>query len=173
MKGGEKWVRWKIEDALSLHPNYVNLLGWQSHDALAFLREKPDLIEHGLRTMGYRLVPTRVTYPAEFHRVLGLKSQWVNRGVGRATRDYAMRVTLVDERGTVAAKADAGTVDTDAWIKGQTYADARDVTFEGVAPGAYRLCLSLTDPRDGKPIQLPLHNRREDGSYDIGVVRSR
>ena len=42
-KGGTKWVEWKIDDALALHPNDVSLLGWQGGDALAFIKERPDL----------------------------------------------------------------------------------------------------------------------------------
>lgn len=83
-KGGSNWVNWKIDDALSLHPNYINLLGWQSGDALAFLRERPDLIVHGLCRMGYRLVPTRMRHPAAItsDTPFRLEMEWVNRGVG-------------------------------------------------------------------------------------------
>ena len=173
LKGGEKWVRWKIDDALSLHPNYVNLLGWQSHDALKFLKQQPALIEHGLRTMGYRLVPTRVTYAPEFSRTLRIEGEWVNRGVGRAMRDYRLRVTLVDAAGKVAAAAEGDALDTDSWIKGETYKTTSGVTFDGLTPGSYDLCIGLTDPRDDKPIRLPLPGMRGDGSYAIGRVRCR
>jgi hypothetical protein len=172
-KRGQKWVEAMINDALSLHPNYVNVLGWQSHDALNFLKEQAALIEHGLRTMGYRLVPIRVTHPSEFRRTLRIETEWVNRGAGRAMRDYVLRVTLVDDAGNVAASADAGAVNTDAWIKGETYRETNEVALRSLAPGTYRLCLSLIDPKDNKPINLPLHGRRDDGSYDLGPVRSR
>ena len=62
--GGAKWLKFMIDDALSLHPNYINVLGYQAGDALAFIREQPALFSRGLREMGYRLVPTRVTYPS-------------------------------------------------------------------------------------------------------------
>jgi hypothetical protein len=173
MKGGEKWVRWKIDDALSLHPNYVNLLGWQSHDGLAFLKEQPGLIEHGLRTMGYRFVATRVTYPAEFRdgKSLRIESEWINRGVGRAMRDHRLRLTLVDAAGKPAASADGGESGSSRWIKGETYTLANHVTFHAVPAGSYRLCLSLIDPKYDEPINLPLRGRRDDGSYDLGGMR--
>ena len=175
LKGGEKWVRWKIDDALSLHPNYVNLLGWQGGDALKFLKEQPALIEHGLRTMGYRLVPTRVTYPAEFRagEKLQIDSEWINRGVGRAMRDFRVRLTLVDAAGKIATSAAAGEVKSTQWIKGETYKSRNAVTFAAVPPGEYRLCLSLVDPKADQPIQLPLHDRRDDGSYEIGRIQCR
>ncbi|HEV2293357.1 MAG TPA: DUF4832 domain-containing protein [Tepidisphaeraceae bacterium] len=180
MKGGQKWVRWKIVDALSLHPNYVNLLGWQSHDALNFLKEQPALIDYGLRTMGYRLVPMRVTYPSHFRagERLRIDSEWINRGVGRAMRDYRLHVTLTKAggkvvAGKVVASADAGELDTDSWIKGKTYMASNVAVFTGVAPGLYRLHLSLIDPESGTTINLPLHDRRDDGSYPIGAIRCR
>jgi hypothetical protein len=173
MKGGEQWVRWKIDDALSLHPNYVNLLGWQGADALNFLKEQPTLIEHGLRTMGYRLVPTRVTYPAQIRagELVRIESEWLNRGVGRAMRKFQLRVTLVDGEGATRASADGGAVDSDQWIKGETHRTAASVTFKDVSGGAYRLCLALVDLADGQPINLPLTGRREDGTYDVGAIR--
>jgi hypothetical protein len=175
LKGGEKWVQWKIDDALSLHPNYINLLGWQCGDALAFLKEEPELIEHGLRTMGYRLVPTRITYPSEIHagERFRIDSDWINRGVGRAMRDYLLRLTLTDDKDATIAAADAGTLDTDAWIKGATYQATKSVPFENATPGAYQLRMTLIDQREKRPINLPLADRREDGSYPVGAIRVR
>ena len=82
---GDKWLNFVIDDALSLHPNYVNLLGWQAGDALAFTKERPDLVAHGLRTMGYRLVPSQVRYSAAVRsgEPLAIAMKWSNEGVGR------------------------------------------------------------------------------------------
>ena len=60
---GPKWLRSMIDDALSLHSNYMNLIGYQAGDAINFLKEQPDLIAYALRNMGYRLVPTTATFP--------------------------------------------------------------------------------------------------------------
>ncbi len=175
MKGGLTWVQWKIDDALSLHPNYVNLLGWQGADGLNFLKEQPALIEHGLRTMGYRLVPTRITYPADVRagERLDIDSEWTNRGVGRAMRNFRLRFTLTNAAGKVVATADAGDLGSSQWIKGATNKQSNHVTFPTVPCGAYRLCLSVLDPNDEKSIHLPLHDRRDEGSYDIGSIRCR
>src|SRR5439155_240832 len=54
--GGKPWLKAMIDDALSLHPNYLNLLGGEASDALTFMREQPELFAYGLRNMGYRLV---------------------------------------------------------------------------------------------------------------------
>ena len=85
-KGKPGWVEWMVEDALSLHPNYVNLLGWQNGDGRDFLHGRSDLVAHGMRTMGYRFVPTSVSYPATVTAGTPFKvtTEWVNRAVGRA-----------------------------------------------------------------------------------------
>ena len=50
--GGAKWLEWKINDALSLHPNYISLLGWQGADSLTFIKERADLFNSALRAHG-------------------------------------------------------------------------------------------------------------------------
>jgi hypothetical protein len=172
-KGKPGWIEWKVEDALSLHPNYINLLGYQCGDALAFLHERKDLIEHGLRTMGYRLVPTKLTYPTEI--VSGEKfeitGEWVNRAVGRAMRDFTLRLTLANNDGKVIATADAGAIATSKWVKGKTYPVQNTATFNDVAAaGTYNLCLTLVDPQDGAAIGLPLKDADGQGGYRVGTV---
>ncbi len=171
--GGEGWIEWKVEDALSLHPNYVNLLGYHAGDALNFLRERPDLIDLGLRTMGYRLVPIGLTHPSQISpgEVFNFAGEWVNRAVGRAMRDFTLRLSLVDSSGAIAASADGGPLETSKWIKGKTYAAKTSVTFTNVRAGEYELCMSLIDPENGKAISMPLKDGRPEGSYRIGTVR--
>jgi hypothetical protein len=171
-KGNPGWIEWKVDDALSLHPNYVNLLGYQCGDALDFLRERADLIEHGLRTMGYRLVPTKLTYPSEIvsGESFEITGEWVNRAVGRAMRDFTLRLTLVDANGKTIATSDADPLGTDKWVKGKTYAVKNGATFKDAKAGEYTLCVSVIDPKDGRAIALPLKDGRDDGSYRVGTV---
>lgn len=171
-KGGAQWLRWILDDALSLHPNYINLLGYQSGDALAFLKEQPQLVAKGLLTMGYRLVPTKVVYPSAFAGGVPFRVtlQWVNRGVGRAMRDYRLKLLLADGEGKVAALCDAGLLDTANWVRGESYSISKEVNFHNVPPGNYQLRLALIDPAPLKTIALPLTHRNADGSYDIGAI---
>lgn len=172
-RGRKGWVEWKVEDALSLHPNYIALLGWQGADARDFLRERPDLIAHGLRHMGYRLVPTKVVYP---RTIAGgprfrIETTWVNRGVGRAMRDYRLHLSLTDASGKIAATCDTGPLPTSKWIKGKEYATAAGVTFPDTPAGVYQLRFRLTDPDTGRPISLPLGGADKNGSCLIGEIR--
>jgi hypothetical protein len=172
-KGRRGWVEWKIDDALSLHPNYINLLGWQGADARDFMKERPDLIARGLRTMGYRLVPTKIQLPTTIHsgESFRLTTEWTNRAVGRAMRDFTLRLTLTDAAGKPIATADAGPTGSDQWIKGQTYPLSHDVTFRNVPPGRYDLRLSLIDPRTNQPIALPLAEGDAEQRYKLTTIQ--
>jgi hypothetical protein len=171
-RGKPGTVEWKIDDALSLHPNYVNLMGWQGGDARDFMKERPDLIELGLRTMGYRLVPTRVVYPSTVRAgtAFRLESDWTNRAVGRSMRDYMLRLTLADDAGKTLATAEAGKTGCDKWIKGQTYPLSHDATFKSAKPGRYRLGLSLIDPQTDQHIALPLVDADDHHIYPLGPI---
>ena len=147
---GEKWLRFKIDDALSLHPNYINLLGYAAGDARDFIGEQRRLFDEGLRKMGYRLVPTSATLPQRVKagEEFEIKMTWVNRGVGRAMRDYRLRLRAGD------ATCDAGTLPTSKWIKGQTYDVSVRASFKSA--GRHAVQIELIDPASDRPIALPL-----------------
>jgi hypothetical protein len=169
---GTARVKALIDDALSLHPNYMNLIGWQGADALAFVHERPDLFAYALRNMGYRLMPTTIRYPSTLAAgsPLRIESTWENRAVGRAMRDLHLVLSLIDQAGKTIARVDAGPTGADHWIKGEPATVVKQVIFKPVPPGSYRLALALADPTDGRPIALPIANRIEDGSFPIGPI---
>jgi hypothetical protein len=171
--GGSKWIEWKIDDALSLCPNYINLLGWQGADSLAFMHERRDLFDTALRKMGYRLVPTRVEYPASViaGKTFNIEIDWINRGVGRALRDYELNVSLVDAEGRIQATAPMEKLETSRWVAGKTYTATVNVNSPKVADGKYELAIGMDDPLLKRPIELPLDHRRSDGGYPIGAIR--
>jgi hypothetical protein len=158
--GGEKWLTKIIDDALSVHPDYISLLGWQGGDALAFVREQPELFNRALREMGYRLVPTRVTYPSSITagESFTIEMTWQNRAVGRAMRDYNLRIIIGDKQ------IDAGAMETSRWIKGSDYPIVKEIKLSDLEQGAYPLHIALIDPATGKPIALPV----KDGA--IGTI---
>lgn len=170
--GGQKWVDSKIEDALSLHPNYICLLGWQGGDALAFLHERADLVDSGLRRMGYRLVPTRVEHPTTIAAgtPCEIEIEWVNRGVGRALWDYELQLSLLDAAGDAAATMSGGILQTSQWVAGQNYVVPVKMTFASVATGKYELSIGLHDPKLNREIALPLSQITPAGSYRISSI---
>jgi hypothetical protein len=174
-KGGDAWVKWKVEDALSLHPNYINLLGYQSGDALEFLNKEKALFDHALREMGYRLVPLKITYPKEIKSKkdrgvlpFEITSQWVNRGVGKAARDFHMKLTLRGDAGGNLAHSSA--MRTSTWLKGKTYDAKVQAEFPPLETGTYHLRFGLCDSIGDEPLQLPLKNRDADGTYELGTI---
>lgn len=171
-QAGPEFTRWYIDDALSLHPNYVCLLGWQSREALDFCREQPELVKRGLLTMGYRLVPVEATYPPKLAASMPaeISTLWVNRGVGRAKRDFRLRLSLVRGGGSVAGEADLGPVGTSRWVRGRYYCVNKQAMFGAVPPGEYGLLIALVDPVTGRAIELPLSGVRVGGAYKIGTV---
>ena len=172
-RGGEDYLKWFVEDGLSLHPNYMNLIGYSSRDAHAFLVERPDLIGHGLRRMGYRLMPLEVTLPRQVRagEPISLDMKWVNRAVGRAIRNYTLRVRLVRDKNHVLATADAGPLPTSQWLEGDEQQVAATATFPKIsATGKAMLQISLFDPATNRPIAIPLIARHSGEFCDIAEV---
>lgn len=170
--GGKQWVDWKIDDALSLHPNYICLLGWQGSDVLAFLHERRDLVEHGLRRMGYRLVPTHVTYPTTIvaRQPFNLDVSWTNRGAGRAVRNYTLRAALIDDSGHIIAATSAGELATSKLSTGDTMATRVNVQFDSSSSADYQLAIGLYDAATKRAIALPLDGP-VGGMYRVGDIR--
>lgn len=174
--GGDPW--WTadraLDDALSLHPNYIVIMGWQTHEALQFVRERPDLVARGLREMGYRLVPTRLSWPLRVRagRPFSLRSTWINRGAGRAAADYTLELLLKDEEGRVRFRQEAGTLRTSRWVRGESYQAVFEVPGPGIPGGDYAVFISLLDPRTGLPVEMPLA-AGDGGAYRAGTMRVR
>ena len=170
-KGDEKWLRWVIDDALSMHPNYVCLLGWQHREALAFLHEQPELVAHGHRTMGYRLVPVSVRLPRQVTRQqpFRISSEWTNRGVGRCQQDLTLTWILHDVAGRIVARHDAGKTGSDRWVKGATARLEHHLALRDLAAGRYHLRVLLRTP-SAQVIALPLGEPCAAGSYGVGAV---
>lgn len=170
--GGQRWLEWKVDDALSLHPNYINMLGYSGGDMLGFMREQPELVAKGLRGMGYRLVPVKVSFAKSLKSgaSLTIRMEWVNRGVGRTLRDYSLKVLFLDPSGRVACESEPQTLKTSSWIKGETYPTSLDAVFDKVPAGQYRLCMAMTDPATSQTVALPLKKQISAGTYEIGEV---
>jgi len=170
VKGGTKLVNWMIDDALSLHPNFINLLGYSGGDARDFCRERPDLVNKGSLAMGYRLVPRELKYPAKVASgdKFDIDTIWLNRGVGRVLRDYELTFVLQKNDGSTVATSSPTVAPTRQWIAGSGYSFRDSAQFDHVSPGHYELWMKMTDPLDGRPIHLPVEGH--DGTYHLGDI---
>ena len=124
--------------------------------------------------MGYRLVPTGVTYPTRLNKdgVCELQTEWVNRGVGRALRDYEFVAGLVRPMAP-GGTSSGGNIPTSKWVADEKYAAAVSFKFADVAAGDYDLAIGLFDRQTAWAIELPLENREASGLYSIGQVSIR
>jgi Domain of unknown function (DUF4832) len=170
--GGDKWLVWKINDALSLHPNYINLLGWQGGDSLTFIKERADLFNSALARMGYRLVPTHVDYSTSIipGTPFEIETRWINRGVGRALRDYELRLSLVAADGHIAATTSGGPLPTGKWIAGEERNGTVKAVFKKAPAGTYQLAIALHDNKTNRNIELPIAGGGLAGSYRVGNI---
>lgn len=175
--GGPDHVKWVVDDALSLHPNYISLLGYGARDALAFMQERPDLVDHGLRCMGYRLVPLKVTLPQTITPggKFVLNMQWTNRSVGRALRDYTLKVRMTAGRDVaLPAEIKNPALPTSQWLQGELHATSTEVVFPSVRSiTRATIQIALFDPKTNRIIQLPLTDGGEDGFHKIAEVAVR
>jgi hypothetical protein len=126
------------------------------------VKEQPELFARGLCEMGYRLVPMKVMFPDTIRagEAFDVEMTWVNRAVGRAMRDFHLRLRLDD------AVCDAGALPTSQWIRGETYTTTSKAKFDAIAPGKHVLRFELIDPRDGRVITLPLKSN-ELGTIEV------
>ena len=122
--------------------------------------------------MGYRLLPTRAAYPTsiESDAPFTLDLRWLNRGVGRALRNYELRLALVSTDGKVAATAPGGPIRTSTWIAGSDYNVATSATFKNVKSGSYELAIGVHDAQTNRDIELPIVGGLEGGFYEIGNI---
>jgi hypothetical protein len=172
-KVGQNHAKWMIEDALSLHPNYINILGWQCADAIAFTKEQPELVNHALRHMGYRLVPIAITYPETIRagENFTVTTQWENRGVGRAMSNLILYVSVVDDAGKTVGDIRATPLTTREWVKDQQYVVTSKLRFKNLPIGQYRVAIQLIEPQSGRSIQIPLKSQSSGGVYIVGPIQ--
>ena len=85
-----------IEEALQLHPNYM-MLPW---DSVAFYNERQDLVEYGLKRMGFRLIPQTIEIDEiNKNSFISIRQTWINNAVGKLCGNNKLVLKLIDEHG--------------------------------------------------------------------------
>lgn len=149
-----------VEEALMLHPNYMMLM-W---DSVQFYEERPDLIEHGLKRMGYRLLPESVEIPEVCgeEAYITLVHSWVNRGAGRFCAGGHLKIRIAGQV-TEEKGFDPGALSEGERKVYRTPVKAPEHVNDGVYPVEFAVC-----GYGGQSIRLPLDGRSEDGYYPVG-----
>lgn len=124
-----------------------------------------------MRNYGYRLFPNEVIYTSYITggSKCTISTKWINRGVGRALKDFNLLIKFKDASGNLLGQQDLGLTGSYAWVKNNTYTLLKNFTMPVITPGDYTLCIGLFDSsRSGKMIELPMDNKTTDGFYPIG-----
>lgn len=162
-----------INDGLKLHPNYFTVIGWASKQAKDFMVNEPDLVNMVRNNLGYRLVPTRVTYPdaiAAGHNMT-VSLNMVNRAVGRAVRDYLVRVALMSG-GRNVFEFTLNSLDTSRYVKGNNYGRTVIGRVPLTAPqGEFDAFLRLYDTKTGRYVSMPVEGGKGTGGVGLGRIR--
>ncbi len=149
-----------LEEALALHPNYMMLM-WDSE---AFFRERQDLIDHGLRRMGYRLYPSTIQ-TTKTGDMITLRHTWSNDGVGRLYLLHEVLFKLTDEEGHhISTTDDQVNLSDVTEAQKQTY--MTHLRTDGLK-GAITLSVGIRLKQDGSMVKCPLENVSDDGFYPL------
>ena len=158
-----------VEEALLLHPNYMMLM-W---DSVEFYEKRPDLIAHGLKRMGYRLLPERTEVPDEGKagEFFFFCHQWTNLAAGRFCGDSHLEFRLRDEKGCLWHLPREDGFDAGSLGEGErrSFRTPLPVPAE-MASGRATLELALRGC-GGRTILLPLDGKTNDGFYPVAVLR--
>lgn len=150
-----------IEEALQLHPNYM-MLPW---DSVAFYNERQDLVEYGLKKMGFRLLP-EVIEIEEINKdsYISLKQTWVNNAVGKLCGKHNLVIKLVDEQGNITKCID-DTFESDKILNEKPYYITSNISTNKLS-GKVSIYMGIIDEK-GRYINLPL-DQKDDNLYKVG-----
>jgi hypothetical protein len=141
-------------------------------------QEARDLLTDAARRIGYRFVVTKVTtnpqvrVDGEHPARLLIGSTWRNDGVAPCYDSYAVRWTVLDQKGAVVAEETTyPPVPTTQWWPGEEQQFGALVRIPGdTAPGLLRLMVAMIDPRSGANILLGIAGRDADDRYALCEV---
>lgn len=157
------------------HSDYAHLY----MDAEGYKRGMKDdraVFEDSLRSggLGYRLVPTTVSWPAELAAgdLLLMPSKWVNRNVGRAYTRFPLMVYLTDSQGKDVFSAPDHSFSATDWVQGEQYPVNTLIQLSSkIPPGTYDLRIALVDEH-GKPfVRMPIDGVDSQLRYRLGTIR--
>lgn len=156
------YVEDSLEEALLLHPNYMMLM-W---DSVLFYEQRPDLIEYGLKRMGYRLLPKEVEIPdrREGDSYVTICHRWVNLGAGRFCSEGSLLIRIVGQ-----VTEDCCFVPGDLSEKEEKCYCTPVKLPEKLKCGVYPVEFAIRGYGQCY-VNLPLNGRTEEGYYPVGSI---
>ena len=94
----------------------------------------------------------------------------MNRGVGRALRNYEQRLFLLTADGQIAATASGGPIQTSKWAGDREHNVSAKAVFKNVPVGSYQFAIGLHDEKSHRDIELPIAGGGASGSYRVDNI---
>ena len=164
-----------VAGAVDWHANFFHLYFGPDLYKRAMREDEPALKRAlGPGGLGYRLVPTSVSWPAELPagHLLVLHQSWANRNAGRLYVAHPLKLYLTNSDGKeVFGESNLG-FNESAWVAGGTYPVMTVFHLpQTIPPGNYDLRLALVDA-SGKPrIRLGIAGEDADHRYRLGEIK--
>lgn len=171
-----------VEAIEAYHASYATI-HWYPRE---FVEKTGDLLERINRRLGYRVRPTRVSWPTEAPVEGGwtVETTWQNDGVAPCYPGGHPAVTLKRDGGIVAVSVaesfDVGDLSVDAGVeiaRGERERDPESRTCEipvglpaTLDPGTYDLCVSVGTSIGTPRIEMPLEDAQRNRRYRLGEV---
>ncbi|MCI0158813.1 DUF4832 domain-containing protein [Leifsonia shinshuensis] len=164
----------RLDEAFRFHPNYLTVMGWDGDGgARAFADNEPAIIARANNNLGYRFVLTKASYPRSVMAgsTLELRQDWVNRAVGRAWKQYPLKVYLTDSAGTTVWSGTDSAFDQRDFVRGSSYPVSSRFTLPSTVPaGSYQLRIAMVDAAGNPAITLAIAGKDAQGRYPIGNI---
>jgi hypothetical protein len=128
-------------------------------------------VNRWLKSMGYRLLLRKFTYPARINLggKLEFTSWWENKGVAPCYRQFPLALRI---RGQSRKEVLLTQADIRSWLPGDSIYDDAVFLPAGLPVGEYHLEFALLDPQSGQPrIKLAIAGRQPDGWYPLGKIQ--
>jgi Domain of unknown function (DUF4832)/Beta-galactosidase len=128
-------------------------------------------VNRWLKSMGYRLVLRKFTYP---NRVLpggplAFTSWWDNKGVAPCYRKFPLALRI---RNAACAEILLTDANITTWLPGDSLFDGSVTVPSTLASGDYELDLGILDPQSKAPkVNLAIEGREADGWFRLGSIK--
>jgi hypothetical protein len=159
------------------HSDYAHLY----MDAEGYKRAMKDdraVFEDSLRSggLGYRLVPTSVSWPEELAAgdLLVMPSKWVNRNVGRAYVRFPLKIYLTDSSGKEVFSAVDQYFSATGLVQGEESSGNTLIELSpSITAGTYDVRIALVDERGKPSVRMPIAGEDTQLRYKLGTIEIR
>jgi hypothetical protein len=164
-----------VAGAVDWHSNFFHLYFGPDLYKRAMREDQPALKRAlGPGGLGYRLVPTSVSWPAQLPagHLLVVHQNWMNRNAGRLYIPQPLKLFLTNSDGKdVFSEADQGFTEA-GWVAGKSYPMMSVFHLPlTIPPGKYDIRIALVDT-SGKPsIRLGIAGEDGEHRYKLGEIQ--